>query len=112
MNLDDFLVPNSIASPAGFTPPVTDSAPTAAAAAAHKTSALPIKTKNDAHQSTSSSLTTGSVPQPSARSGRRGEFDYVSRRVRKTSVDERRVSAPVEALVRNLVDRTGADHLD
>ena len=95
MNLDDFLVPNSIASPAGFTPPVTDSAATTAAA--HKTSALPIKTKKDAQQSTSSTLTPGSVPQPSVQSGRRGEFDYVSRRVRKTSVDERRVSAPANA---------------
>jgi GATA-binding protein, other eukaryote len=88
MNLDDFLVPNSIASPAGFKPPLTDN-PTRAA---NKTAALPIKTKKDAQHSTPSTLTPGSVPHPLTRSGRAGEFGYVERRVRKTSVDERRVS--------------------
>lgn len=89
MNLDDFIMPNSIASPAGLTPPTTESS----AKAAQKTSALPIKTKKDAQPSTSSTLIPGSVPQPLTRSGRLHEFDYVERRVRKTSVDERRVGA-------------------
>ncbi len=89
MNLDDFIMPNSIASPAGLTPPTTGSP----ARATHKTSALSIKTKKDAQPSTPSTLIPGSVPQPLTRLGRPHEFDYVERRVRKTSVDERRVSA-------------------
>jgi GATA-binding protein, other eukaryote len=88
MNLDDFIVPNSIASPAGLTPPVTESS----ARADTRASALPIKTKKDAQTSTSSTLIPGSVPHPLTELNRTTEFDYVQRRVRKTSVDERRVS--------------------
>lgn len=88
MNLDDFIVPNSIASPAGLTPPLPDSS----SRSSNKTSALPIKTNKDAQNSTSSTLTPGSVPQPLTQLGRRSEFGYVERRVRKTSVDERKVS--------------------
>lgn len=87
MNLDDFIVPTSIASPAGLTPPMTGTSSTVA----NKTSALPIKTKTAAQPSTSFAL-PGSVPHPLMQSGRTSEFGYVKRRVRKTSVDERRVS--------------------
>lgn len=89
MNLDDFIMPSSIASPAALTPPVTESS----ARQANKTSALPIKAKKDAQQSTPSTVTPGSVPQPMTWWSRTREFDYVEKRVRKTSVDERRVSA-------------------
>ncbi len=88
MNLDDFIMPNSIASPAGLSPSVPDDS----ARATDRTSALPIKTKNDAQNGTPSSLTPGSVPPPLTQSSRTREFDYVKRRVRKTSVDEQRVS--------------------
>lgn len=88
MNLDDFLVPNSIASPAGLTPPLTDTS----ARGTIKSSALPIKTKKDAHHTTPVTLIPNSVPQPLPQSRRTGEFAYVQRRVRKTSVDEKRVS--------------------
>lgn len=88
MNLDDFIVPNSIASPTGLTPPVNDHL----AKSANKTAALPINTKKNAQHSTPTPLVPGSVLHPLAHSGRIGEFDYVQRRVRKTSVDERRVS--------------------
>jgi hypothetical protein len=91
MNLDDFIMPNSIASPAGLTPPVVESS----ARTFNRSSALPIKTKKDVHQSTPSTVTpgSGSVPHPLSRLSRPLEFDYVEKRVRKTSVDERRVSA-------------------
>jgi GATA-binding protein, other eukaryote len=91
MNLDDFIMPNSIASPAGLTPLVMESS----ARTVHRTSALPIKTKKAPQHSTPSTVTpgSGSVPQPLTRLSRPLEFDYVEKRVRKTSVDERRVSA-------------------
>ena len=88
MNLDDFIVPTSFASPVGLTPPVTESS----ARAANITSALPIKAKEAAQYSSASTLTPGSVPHPLTPSNRTNEFAYVERRVRRTSVDERRVS--------------------
>jgi GATA-binding protein, other eukaryote len=88
MNLDDFIVPTSIASPAGLTPPVTE----VSSRSASKTSAVPIKTKKEAQHSTPAPLIPGSVPHPFMQVGRNGEFDYVEKRVRKTSVDEKRVS--------------------
>ena len=94
MNLDDFLVPNSMASPAGIpTPP----------------SALrkPIPSPSDHRVETPSHLDEipqvevlpkfippSSVPKSSIANDRSREFDYVQRRVRKTSIDERRVGFP------------------
>jgi GATA-binding protein, other eukaryote len=93
MNLDDFIMPNSIASPADLTPPVMESS----TRTVHRTSAMPIKTKKAPQHSTPSTVTpgSGSVPHPLTRSSRPLEFDYVEKRVRKTSVDERRVSTQV-----------------
>jgi hypothetical protein len=89
MNLDDFLVPNSIASPAGITPSPDERS--SAVEHAHP-SAMPIQSRKvTSHQSTES-LPISSVPQPPVVSNRNGEFDYVQRRLRKTSIDERRVS--------------------
>lgn len=85
MNLDDFIVSNSTASPASLTPPTIERT-------AHRTSAVAIKTKKGTEDNASATLMPGSVPQPLPQSGRANEFDYVEKRVRKTSVDERRVS--------------------
>jgi GATA-binding protein, other eukaryote len=89
MNLDDFIVPTSVASPAGFAPPVLESS----TRSSHKASAIPIKVKKDGQSNSPSNLPPASVPHPLAQPSRSREFDYVQRRVRKTSVDERRVSS-------------------
>ena len=89
MNLDDFLMPNSIASPAGITPFPDERS--SAAERAHP-SAMPIQSRKVTSHQSAESLPVSSVPQPSIVSNRNGEFDYVRRRLRKTSIDERRVS--------------------
>jgi GATA-binding protein len=89
MNLDDFLVPNSIASPAGITPS-PDERPSAVDHS--HPSVMPIQSRKVTSHPSTESLPVSSVPQPSTVSNRNGEFDYVPRRLRKTSIDERRVS--------------------
>ena len=89
MNLDDFLVPNSIASPAGITPLPDERA----SAAEHaRASALPIQARKQPIYQPTEPPPAASVPPPSIISNRNGEFDYVQRRLRKTSIDEGRVS--------------------
>lgn len=90
MNLDDFIIPSSIGSPAGIpaSPPV-DKASTSANAVA---SAIPIKARKDQQPPSHGHLVPASLPQPPQDLRRNGEFSYVQRRVRKTSVDERKVS--------------------
>lgn len=56
-------------------------------------SAIPIKkTSREKELMLGSHLPPASAPQPQFEGGPGGEFDYVQRRIRKTSVDERRVS--------------------
>jgi GATA-binding protein, other eukaryote len=88
MNLDEFILPTSIATPAGLTPPIHEHQPSATC----KSAAVPINTKKLQDSASSSALVPGSVPQPLSRLNRSSEFGYVQRRVRKTSVDERMVS--------------------
>lgn len=89
MNLDDFIVPNSFASPAGITPPPSDGNSLSESAMA---SAIPIKMRKEAQMSTPPPFPPpSSVPNPPHNDDRKTEFGYVQRRVRKTSVDERRV---------------------
>lgn len=82
MNIDDFIFPTSIASPAGLsatppTPPIHTTAP-----------GIPIQTKKDIHDQSHPNFPPSAPPHD----GMRGhEFDYVQRRVRKTSIDETRV---------------------
>ena len=85
MNIDDFIFPTSIASPAGISPP-SPSPPLDANA-----SAIPIKTKKDVQH-----LIHPEFPPsaPSQDGIRNREFDYVQRRVRKTSIDETKVRPP------------------
>jgi hypothetical protein len=90
MNLDDFLMPNSIASPAGITPSPDERS--SAAEHAHHPSTMPIQSRKVTSHQSAESLPVSSVPQPPTVSNRNGEFDYVQRRLRKTSIDERRVS--------------------
>ena len=90
MNLDDYLVPNSVASPAGLTPPASDKTSTSSNAQA---TAIPIKAQMEQQQNEGAvTLPPSSVPSRfTHESNKKGEFNYVQRRVRKTSVDERRV---------------------
>jgi GATA-binding protein, other eukaryote len=89
MNLDDFLVPNSIASPAGISPgPVLDNM---ASALQHQGAVSP-NTRERPQISVPGGMPASSVPKSSIPTTRGGEFDYVQKRVRKTSIDERRVS--------------------
>jgi GATA-binding protein len=89
MNLDDFLVPNSTASPAGMTPSPEERSTAAEHARA---SVMSIQSRKAPNYHSTEPLPMSSVPPPSIISNRNGEFDYVQRRVRKTSIDEGRVS--------------------
>ncbi|OXV06795.1 hypothetical protein Egran_05438, partial [Elaphomyces granulatus] len=88
MNLDDFLIPSSIGSPAGIPTSPADRASTSVNAVA---TAIPIKTRKEQHTSSHGNLVVpASLPYPSQDQRRNDEFGYVPRRVRKTSVDERK----------------------
>ncbi|KAL9096551.1 MAG: hypothetical protein Q9163_006421 [Psora crenata] len=80
MNLDDFIDPDSTASPANLT--TSPSAPPSSTT----TSAIPIKQKKEAPEQ---GIHPSFPPSaPSHERMRNREFDYVQRRVRKTSIDE------------------------
>lgn len=89
MNIDDFIFPGSVASPAGVLP----SPPTYPATNTHSSAAaIPIMRRKEAQDTHISGL------PPSAPSRDRklaDEFNYVQRRVRKTSIDETKVRALV-----------------
>lgn len=96
MNLDDFLVPNSIASPAGIAPSPEERSSMAEHSRGH---GMPIQSRKPPNYQPTEPLPVSSVPPPvssvpppSITSNHTGEFDYVQRRVRKTSIDESRVS--------------------
>ncbi|KAH8662175.1 hypothetical protein BX600DRAFT_465764 [Xylariales sp. PMI_506] len=89
MNLDDFIFPDSVATPAGI--PMTPSSPELAktedkAVAQPSAGAIPIKSRNKPAQQ---HFVPQSVPVP-AHHGNQDEFAYVTRHPRKTSIDERR----------------------
>lgn len=91
MNLDDYIFPSSVGSPAGISPSSPeDSTLTSANAVA---TAIPIKMKKRSHVQEPAILPPASAPIPPQHRHRNNEFDYVQRRVRKTSIDESRVSA-------------------
>ena len=89
MNLDDFIFPSSVASPAGLSPdPSTDMA----AVPSHATApSILIRKPNQANDHNLSLAHASAPPVPPA-INRENEFGYVHRHVRKTSIDERRVS--------------------
>ncbi|OAP57045.1 hypothetical protein AYL99_09158 [Fonsecaea erecta] len=88
MNLDDFIVPSSVASPAGMTSP----APSETAGRPRTTQAppIPIASRNKPQVQIPKNLPPSSMPQTSIPTHRTSEFEYVKKRVRKTSIDERR----------------------
>ncbi|KAL8998956.1 MAG: hypothetical protein Q9169_002062 [Polycauliona sp. 2 TL-2023] len=83
MNLDDFILPNSTASPARLPSP---SPPREQTVAPSNTvaSAIPIKIRRESEQLAHPNFAPSA---PSHDRSRIREFDYVQRRVRKTSID-------------------------
>lgn len=91
MNLDDFIFPSSVASPAGLSPGPDASNEQAAAPLNAPAPAIPIRKPNLATDH-SLSLAHASAPSVPPTITRENEFGYLHRHVRKTSIDERRVS--------------------
>ena len=88
MNLDDFIFPSSVASPAGLSPSPSNERPASSNATAP---AVPIKKTSQMNDQTFH-LTRASAPSVPPTIIRENEFGYIQRHVRKTSIDERRVS--------------------
>lgn len=94
MDLDEFLIPSSIGSPAGVSPtPPSSVAENDFLPATTSASAIPIKQQQRLADN-ELSLARASAPSvpPLAQNRSAQEFGYVQRHVRKTSIDERRVS--------------------
>jgi GATA-binding protein len=89
MNLDDFIFPSSVGSPAGLSPDASNDTPGPFHATAP---AIPIRKPNQASDY-DTSLARASAPSVPPLINRENEFAYVPRHVRKTSIDERRVSS-------------------
>ncbi|KAF2464891.1 uncharacterized protein BDR25DRAFT_93726 [Lindgomyces ingoldianus] len=86
MNLDDFILPSSVASPAGLSPDPSNEMKSPSNATAP---AIPIRKPNQAHEQ-NHHLARASAPSVPPTIIRENEFGYVQRHVRKTSIDERR----------------------
>lgn len=78
MNIDDFIFATSIASPAGASPSFPP------APSDTNASAIPIKTKKDVQHQMHPEFPPSAPTQDRVRDR---EFDYVQRRVRKTSIE-------------------------
>lgn len=87
MNLDDFIFPSSVGSPAGLSPEPSNGAEGPFNAGP----GVPIRKANQLNDH-NLSLAHASAPPVPPQINRENEFGYVSRHVRKTSIDERRVS--------------------
>lgn len=90
MNLDDFILPSSVGSPAGLSPSPSNerTGPSNATAPA-----IPIRKPNHPQElSLHLQLAHASAPSVPPTITRENEFGYIQRHVRKTSIDERRVS--------------------
>jgi GATA-binding protein, other eukaryote len=90
MNLDDFIFSDNISTPAGLgmSPSPELSKKESEKSSNAVVSAIPIKMRKEAPQF----AVPQSVPVPHHNPRSNQEFDYVQRHVRKTSIDERRVS--------------------
>lgn len=88
MNLDDFVFSDLISTPAGMSPSpeLKEKEPSKSTNAV--ASAIPIKMRKES----SANFVPQSVPVPRHNAPNHDEFGYVQRHVRKTSIDERRVS--------------------
>ncbi|KAK3671488.1 Sodium- and chloride-dependent GABA transporter 1 [Recurvomyces mirabilis] len=91
MNLDDFIVPSSMGTPAGISPAPSSAAGDLDYPSLVTASAIPIKQQHRL-QSEDLSVARASAPTvgPLEQSRTNQEFNYVQRHVRKTSIDERR----------------------
>jgi GATA-binding protein, other eukaryote len=88
MNLDDFIVPTSVASPAGLpTPSSTEHTLSSGPSSLQQQQTVPINAKQRAKLQQSAGP-AASVPKNNADFHSR--FDGIPKRVRKTSIDERR----------------------
>ena len=87
MNLDDFIFPSSVGSPAGLSPEPSNGAEGPFNAGP----GVPIRKANQLNDH-NLSLAHASAPPVPPQIDRENEFGYVPRHVRKTSIDERRVS--------------------
>ncbi|KAL9602030.1 MAG: hypothetical protein Q9219_002139 [cf. Caloplaca sp. 3 TL-2023] len=86
MNLDDFIVPSPVPSPIANTTSPSPSEPPAAPSNA-LAAAIPIKSRKESDQPAHPNF----APSAPAHDRSRGrEFEYIQRRVRKTSIDETR----------------------
>jgi GATA-binding protein, other eukaryote len=95
MNLDDFIVPTSVASPAGIMDAQNDQSGQQSVPQAQ---GIPINTRERPQIKIATGVPASSVPKSSMALNQTNEFDYVKRRVRKTSIDERRVCQPAHRL--------------
>jgi GATA-binding protein len=87
MNLDDFIFSDSAATPINFPSPQPPERPVDDKSA--HSMAIPIKSRKDQ----SHFFVPQSVPS-AHQAAQNNEFDYVNRHLRKTSIDDRRVSTP------------------
>lgn len=91
MNLDDFIFSDNISTPAGIgmspSPELSKKEPEKSSNAV--ASAIPIKMRKE---SSAQFAVPQSVPVPHHNPRSNEEFNYVQRHIRKTSIDERRVS--------------------
>lgn len=102
MNLDDFLVPSSIASPAGISPAPSSGVTDGTSPASAGRSAIPIKAQQRAAMD---DLHISRASAPSRDYDRSTqEFGYVPRHVRKTSIDERRVCSSAVLFAQDVTD--------
>ena len=88
MNLDDFILPTSIGTPAGLSP--SPSGEKMANSATGPT-AIPIRRHANPNDQ-ELHISRASMPVHHNNARNEAEFGYVQRHVRKTSIDERRVS--------------------
>jgi hypothetical protein len=88
MSLDDFIVPTSVASPAGI--PTPSSLDNLAVSTDLHNPSVPVKPKPTPSVQIPQGVPAASFPKMSLPPNRSSEFDYVQKRVRKTSIDERR----------------------
>lgn len=86
MNLDDFILPNSVSSPAGIS-----RSPSADPSRPSHNQLLPFKKRFDLKDHDLHPGRASAPSHPPINDIRRSEFGYVPKRVRKTSVDERMV---------------------
>jgi hypothetical protein len=101
MNLDDFIVPSSIASPISqASPPAPLDTSTATLDSKATPSGIPIRRHQQLQDEAQDDFVArASAPSvaPTAINRTTDEFDYIQRHVRKTSIDERRVIYPPTA---------------